>query len=83
MLNGPQNAVLRRPSYHCGRMFEPPRPHQKHCKPSCRMAAFKTARDRVYTHRAPSMLAPDLLAVGFPVGDAMEYDRVRCRLAVL
>ena len=33
--------VLRRPCYHCGLMFEPTRPHQIHCKPSCRMAAFK------------------------------------------
>ena len=38
--------VLRRPCYHCGRMFEPTRPHQKHCKPSCRMAAFKARTDR-------------------------------------
>ena len=38
--------VLRRPCYHCGLMFEPTRPHQKHCKPSCRMAAFKARTER-------------------------------------
>ena len=38
--------VLRRPCYQCGLMFEPTRPHQKHCKPSCRMAAFKARTDR-------------------------------------
>ena len=38
--------VLRRPCYHCGLMFEPTRQHQKHCKPSCRMASFKTRAER-------------------------------------
>ena len=33
--------LLRSPCYHCGSMFTPARPHQKHCRPSCRMAAFK------------------------------------------
>jgi hypothetical protein len=37
--------VLQRPCYYCGLMFEPTRPHQKHCKPStCGMAAFKAKR---------------------------------------
>jgi hypothetical protein len=54
-----------------------------HFAPAVAMPAFKTARDKLYTHPAPSMLAPDLLAGGFPVGDAMEYDGVRCRLAIL
>jgi len=26
----------------CGQPFEPVRPHQKHCRPSCRMLAFKS-----------------------------------------
>ena len=34
--------VLMGPYYHCGLMFEPTRPQQKHCRPSCRMAAFKS-----------------------------------------
>jgi hypothetical protein len=62
LLNGPQNAVLRRPSYHCGRMFEPPRPHQKHCKPSCRMAAFKARTDRPVL---PGLLEDELFRVPF------------------
>ena len=29
---------------HCGDAFEPTRPHQKFCKPSCRRAAFTGRR---------------------------------------
>jgi hypothetical protein len=33
--------VLTRRCGHCGRLFEPTRPHQRHCRPSCRIAAWK------------------------------------------
>ena len=37
--------VLTRACQHCGETFEPTRPHQKFCRPSCRRAAF-TKRDQ-------------------------------------
>ena len=43
--------VLRRPCYHCGQVFEAARAHQKHCKPSCRMAAFKLTYERLQVGR--------------------------------
>jgi hypothetical protein len=58
----PAERVLKRPCYHCGRMFEPTRPHQKHCKPSCRMAAFKARADRPVV---PGLLENELFRVPF------------------
>ena len=54
--------VLRRPCYHCGLMFEPTRPHQIHCKPSCRMAAFKARAER---RVLPGLLEDRLFLVPF------------------
>lgn len=54
--------VLRRPCYHCGLMFEPTRPHQKHCRPSCRLAAFKARADRPLL---PRLLEGELFRVPF------------------
>ena len=31
---------------HCGRMFTRARPHQRYCKPACRMGAFKAKAER-------------------------------------
>lgn len=36
--------VLARSCAYCGQTFRPGRPHQRHCRPSCRLAAFKTRR---------------------------------------
>ena len=54
--------VLRRPCYHCGLMFELARPHQRHCKPSCRIAAFKARTDRTLL---PGLLEDDLFRAPF------------------
>jgi hypothetical protein len=40
----PAERVLTRTCPHCGGTFTPARPHQKHCRPSCRLAAFKGRR---------------------------------------
>jgi len=43
-------------------MFEAARPHQKHCQPSCRMAAFKARADRP---ALPGLLEDELFRVPF------------------
>ena len=30
---------------HCGNVFEPARPHQRYCRPSCRQLAFTGRRE--------------------------------------
>jgi hypothetical protein len=54
--------VLRRPCSHFELMFEAARPHQKHCQPSCRMAAFKARADRP---ALPGLLEDELFRVPF------------------
>jgi hypothetical protein len=54
--------VLRRPCYHCGRRFKPTRPHQKRCRPSCRMAAVSARAGRP---SLPGMLEGELFRVPF------------------
>ena len=44
--NRAENGVLEPSCGHCGGTFTPTRPHQKHCKPSCRMAAFRARTER-------------------------------------
>jgi hypothetical protein len=46
----------------CGRMFEPTRPHQKHCRPSCRKAAFNARAERP---SLPGMLEGELFRMPF------------------
>jgi uncharacterized OB-fold protein len=36
---------------HCGETFEPTRPHQRFCRPSCRQAAFTGRRRVIYSNR--------------------------------
>jgi hypothetical protein len=43
-------------------MFEPTRPHQKHCKPTCRLAAFKLRAGRP---TLPTMVEDELFRVPF------------------
>jgi hypothetical protein len=40
----PAERVLTRPCRHCGVPFEPVRPHQKFCRPGCRVEHFKATR---------------------------------------
>jgi uncharacterized OB-fold protein len=47
---------------HCGEVFEPTRPHQKFCKPSCRRAAFTGRREQP---RLPVGDPDDLFRVPF------------------
>lgn len=45
-LDRPGERVLARPCRYCGRSFTPTRPHQRHCRPSCRLAAFRTKAEQ-------------------------------------
>jgi hypothetical protein len=47
----PGERVLARTCGHCGGAFEPTRPHQKFCRPSCRLDHFKA--------RLPLLDAPE------------------------
>jgi hypothetical protein len=47
---------------HCGDVFEPTRPHQKFCRPSCRRAAFTGRRKQP---RLPVGDPEDLFRVPF------------------
>ena len=59
---GPRRTHLRRPCNHCGLMFEPTRPRQKHRNPSCRVAAFIEDRSACVAmtarERAPASVNP-------------------------
>jgi hypothetical protein len=54
--------VLTRRCSHCGDTFEPTRPHQRFCKPSCRRAAFTGRREQP---RLPVGDTDDLFCVPF------------------
>ena len=58
---GRRNASSSRPCSISG-LFEPTRSHQIHCRPSCRMAAFKAKAQRT---AVPAMLEDRLLLVLF------------------
>ena len=53
---------LRRPRLPLRAVFEPTRPHQKHCKRLCRLAAFKERTERPVL---PGLLENDLFRVPF------------------
>jgi hypothetical protein len=57
----PGERVLARRCGHCGAVFEPTR-HQKHCRPSCRIAAFKLRREQAELAGTASTSDGDRLA---------------------
>jgi hypothetical protein len=59
------NRVLARPRVHCGDLFTPSRKHQQHCKPSCRLAAFRARQELKQRAVLPELLDDALCRVPF------------------
>lgn len=52
-----------RPCVHCGASFQPSRKHQRHCRPTCRVAAFEARRALKQRALFPELLEDALMRV--------------------